>query len=616
VTQDQLATQAELHPTPQTARRRWLELSGSWAFDYDDADTGIADGWTSREHRLSREIQVPYPPESELSGIGDTGFHRVLWYQRTFSREAVAEAASYHGDDARLILHFGAVDHACAVYLNGSLAGEHVGGMTPFRLDLTDLLADGQDEQMITLRVTDDPHDLAQPRGKQDWRLETQGIFYERTSGIWQPVWLEQVAPIHVVDLAWTTDLVANRVTAEIELSRIAPDTRISLRLDDQDTVIGDLTTAATGTTVTCSIELSASDRRPLWSPEHPNLIDAAVEVQAGGQTVDEVQSYLGLRSVGIRDGQFLLNGHPYYLRSVLEQGYWPQSQLTAPSPEALRREVELIKELGFNTARIHQKVEDPRFLYWCDKLGLAVWGEMANAFVFSTRSMNLLVTEWLDVVRRDRSHPSILAWVPINESWGVSKIAESEQQQHFASTMYHLTKALDPTRPTMSNEGWEHTESDIWGVHDYSPDAEGIRHRYSDAEIGRTLTDRGPGRRKVLLGSATNTGQPIMITEFGGLSFKPRSDERWFGYSTIETAEEFLDQLRALVGAITDSPAVAGFCYTQLTDTGQETNGLLRGDRSAKLQIEAVHDIITTPSRAIAAEEVDRSRREARSQS
>lgn len=610
----------ELHPTPQRARHGWIELSGPWGFAHDDADTGLTAGWADPGHRFERTIEVPYPPESERSGIGDTGFHRVLWYQRTFSRRAVAETADYQADDARVIINFGAVDHECRLYLNGAFVGRHVGGVTPFRFDLTDLLDPATDEQTITLRVTDDPHDLAQPRGKQDWRSETQGIFYERTSGIWQPVWLEQVAPVHIVDLAWTTDLVGNRVTAEIELSRAVPGTRIGVRLLDQDTVIADLDSAATGTGTSCVITLPTSHRRPLWSPEHPNLIDAAVDVRVGGTPVDLVQSYLGLRSVGYRDGQFLLNGQPYYVRAVLEQGYWPESHLAAPSPDALRREVELIKELGFNTARIHQKVEDPRFLYWCDRLGLAVWGEMANAFVFSRRSMDLLVTEWLDVVRRDRSHPSVLAWVPINESWGVSQIAESEQQQHFASTMYHLTRALDPTRPTMSNEGWEHTESDIWGVHDYSPDADGIRHRYSDAEIDRTLTDRGPGRRKVLLGAAEDVlarrrGQPVMITEFGGLSYRPRSDERWFGYSTIDTEDEFLEQLRGLVTAITDSPAVAGFCYTQFTDTGQETNGLLRGDRSPKLPVEAVRDIITTPSRAIAAEEVDRSRREARRQ-
>lgn len=602
---------SQIHPTPQLARSSWLELLGPWGFDYDDADTGIADGWADPGHRLSRTIQVPYPPESELSGIGDKGFHRVLWYQRTFSLEELARR--FGGlTSPRTILHLGAVDHSCQIYLNGALAAEHVGGMTPIRVDVTDHLDPDRDEQLITVRVVDDPHDLAQPRGKQDWRAETQGIFYERTSGIWQPVWLEQLSRDHIVDLCWETDPVVRSVAGTVVLARTPADVRIRVTLGSDGEVIAESSARAGSSDVRLVLALPVGGV-PLWSPEHPHLIDATVEVITAEGVVDRVQSYLGVRSVGVRDGQFLLNGHPYYLRSVLEQGYWPESHLAAPSPEALRHEVELIKELGFNHARIHQKVEDPRFLYWCDKLGLAVWGEMANAFVFSERSMRLLTHEWPEVIRRDRSHPSILAWVPINESWGVSGIAEDEAQQHFATAMYHLTKAVDPTRPTMSNEGWEHTESDIWGVHDYSPSPDGIRHRFSDQELQRTLTDRGPGRRRVLLGTPENRGQPVMITEFGGLSFRPQGDQRWFGYSTIENAEEFLARLEGLVTAITDSPAVAGFCYTQFTDTGQETNGLLYADRTSKLPVDQVREIITTPSRAIAAEEVDAARRAAR---
>lgn len=600
-----------LHPTPQLARSSWLELSGSWAFDYDDTDSGQDQGWAAPDHHFSRTIQVPYPPESQLSGIGDTGFHRVLWYQRIFSTDDLAGIAD-ESNASRTILHLGAVDYSCQVYVNGRPATEHVGGMTPIRVDVTDLLDDDHDQQTITLRVVDDPHDRAQPRGKQDWRLETEGIFYERTSGIWQPVWLEQLSDDHVVDLGWDTEPAARRVSATVSLSRPPADLRVKITLATESGIVAESSVLATDAVVRCDLGLPDTGV-PLWSPEHPHLIDATVELIAPEGVVDRVQSYLGVRSVGVRDGRFLLNGQPYYLRSVLEQGYWPESQLAAPSPEALKREVELIKELGFNHARIHQKVEDPRFLYWCDKLGLAVWGEMANAFVFTDRSMRRLLHEWPEVIRRDRSHPSILAWVPINESWGVSGIAEDPAQQHFATGLYHLTKALDPTRPTMSNEGWEHTESDVWGVHDYSPSPDGIRQRFSDQELSRTLTDRGPGRRRILLGTSQNQGRPVMITEFGGLSFRPAGDERWFGYSTIETAEEFLDQLEGLVTAITDSPSVAGFCYTQFTDTGQETNGLLRADRTAKLPTDRVREIITTPSRAIAAEEVDAARRKAR---
>ncbi|WP_229670153.1 glycoside hydrolase family 2 TIM barrel-domain containing protein [Microlunatus endophyticus] len=350
---------------------------------------------------------------------------------------------------------------------------------------------------------------------------------------------------------------------------------------------------------------------RLLWTPERPTLIDADIEVTHGTDS-DRVSSYLGLRSIEVRDGQLMLNGRPYFLRMVLEQGYWPQSQLAAPDPAALRTEVELIKELGFNAARIHQKVEDPRFLYWCDRLGLAVWGEMANAFAYSARSCELLLHEWPAVLRRDRSHPSILGWVPINESWGVTEISEHPAQQDFATAMYYLTKAIDPTRPAMSNEGWEHTESDIWGIHDYTPSGDGIRARYSDQALPRTLTDRGPGRRRILVGDRENRGQAVMITEFGGLSYAPEVGQHWFGYSTVTSEAEYLDRFEDLVTAITEQPALMGFCYTQLTDTLQENNGLLHADRTPKLPVERIRAVVTTPAKAIPAEEVDSYRRAA----
>jgi len=602
-----------LAPDPQLARPGWVDLTGEWEFAHDDDDVGLDQGWTTTDHRLGAVITVPFPPESELSGVGDSGFHRVIWYARTIQAEPAAPQES-------VLLHFGAVDHSCRVYVNGALAAEHLGGMTSFAVDITHHLVPGGD-QRITVRVVDDPRDVAQPRGKQDWRTETHGIFYERTSGIWQPVWLERVPRVHLTGLSWTTDLVRAEVTAQVELSQAPPaGAGLRVRLRHETEELADVRVAITDQRARVVIDLAVlrmpmERGRLLWSPEQPVLIDATVELVVADQPTDRVDSYLGLRSVGIRDGRFQLNGHPYYLRMVLEQGYWPESHLAAPSPESLRREVELIKELGFNSARIHQKVEDPRFLYWCDRLGLAVWGEMANSFVFTERSATLLAAEWPSVVRRDRSHPCILAWIPINESWGVPGIADDPAQQHFASAMYHLTKALDPTRPTVSNEGWEHTESDIWGVHDYTPSGDGLRSRFGDDQLARTLTDRGPGRRRVLLGDTTHTGQPIMVTEFGGLSYAPSGGERWFGYSTITSDEEYLSRFASLVTAIAEQPSLAGFCYTQLTDTLQEANGLLRADRTPKLPIEAIREIVTTPSAAIPAEEIDAYRRAAHRQ-
>jgi hypothetical protein len=352
---------------------------------------------------------------------------------------------------------------------------------------------------------------------------------------------------------------------------------------------------------------------RLLWSPSNPNLVDAVVEVVQDGGAVDTVRSYFGFRSVGIEDGRFLLNGQPFFLRLALEQGYWPQSHLAAPSAEALRREVELVKELGFNGVRIHQKVEDPRFLEWCDRLGLLVWAEMPSAFEFAPRAVERVTREWLEVVRRDRSHPCVVTWVPLNESWGVWDIGEVEEQRHYATALYHLTKALDGTRPVISNDGWEHTESDIWGVHDYGAHGDSLTARYGSAEaVARVLSDRRPGRKRVVLGDPVDRGQPVVLTEFGGLSYAPSEGQKWFGYATVGSAEELEDRLRELVGAILDSSELAGFCYTQLTDTEQERNGLLTEDRLPKLPVEVVREILTRPARAIPPEEIDASRRAA----
>ncbi|MFC7623730.1 glycoside hydrolase family 2 protein [Microlunatus sp. GCM10028923] len=603
------------YPRPQLRRDDWIDLNGVWDFDVDDADRGLADGWLADDHEFGRRITVPFPPESPASGIGDPSYHPVVWYRRTLDLAPPA--------DGELIkLHFGAVDYAAAVYLDGELVGDHVGGMTPFSVDVTQQLR-RPGPHRLTLRVHDNPLDVAQPRGKQDWRTETHGIFYHRTTGIWQQVWAERVGVDHVADVAWTTDLDAELITAEFDLAS-TDDLReasvtVRVRLSHDGELLADQTvTAARGERSLVRLHLPRlgmpmERERLLWSPERPRLIDAEITLTVDGTETDRLSSYLGLREVAIRDGQFLLNGKPYYSRLVLEQGYWPESHLTAPNPEALAEEVRLIKELGFNGARIHQKVEDPRFLYWCDRLGLLVWGEMANAFVYNEKAATRLTREWLDVVRRDRSHPSIVCWVPLNESWGVPGIPAQADQQHFATALYHLTKALDPTRPVISNDGWEHTESDIWSIHDYSPVPEDLTAKYGTPEaLQASLTEKAPNRRRVLLGEREYRGQPIMITEFGGLSYAPSQGERWFGYATVTSAEEFLEHFASLVTAITDLPDVAGFCYTQLTDTVQETNGLLAEDRSAKLPIEELRKIITRPARSIPAEVVDGFRRRA----
>ena len=306
-------------------------------------------------------------------------------------------------------------------------------------------------------------------------------------------------------------------------------------------------------------------------------------------------------------DGRLLLNGVPLFLRLVLAQNYWPRSHLAPPSDEAIRREVELVKELGFNGVRIHQKIEDPRFLHWCDRLGVLVWAEAANAFQFDERAAERLCREWAEAVRRDYNHPCIITWVPLNESWGVPDLEHDPAQRAYVKALYHLTKTLDPTRPVIGNDGWQNAVGDIFGVHDYAMDPARLTERYGSAEaLRRTFEAIRPAHNRLLVDGQTFEQQPVVVSEFGGLSIKPAEGENWFGYGTTNDAQELLMLYGALVGALLDSTGIAGFCYTQLTDTEQETNGLLTADRKPKLDISAIRAITSCPAGSVPSEILD----------
>jgi beta-galactosidase/beta-glucuronidase len=600
---------AALHPRPQTRRARWVDLNGTWQFAYDDADRGRDDGWPALATPFDRQIVVPFPPESEMSGIGDTGFHPVVWYRRSFS------AARQAGE--RLLLHFGAVDYRADVWVNGQHVASHEGGNSPFSADITTALQPAG-EQVVVVRAEDQPEDVGQPRGKQDWQEKPHAIWYSRTTGIWQQVWLEPVPDGYITEFQLTPDLATGSVRIEAVLNRRLRGS-LELNLTLRGEPVAAQRVALNGDRVETVVAIPATqngvNRNGLnWTPDEPNLIDVeATLLDAAGVAGDRLESYFGLRSTGIGNGRFLLNDKPFFLRSVLEQGFWPKSHLAAPSPEALRQEVELIKSLGFNAVRIHQKVEDPRFLYWADRLGLLVWGEMANAYAFDAGAVDRFTREWLSVVKRDRSHPSIVTWTPLNESWGVTDIALRPDQQAYASALYHLTRAIDPSRPVISNDGWEHTHSDIWGVHDYTQQPEQLTSRYGTAEaIEKTLTEMRPSRRRLLLEPGDRRGQPVMVTEFGGLSYFPAAGKAWFGYATAETEEQYLGMMKGLFDALYASTDIAGFCYTQLTDTMQETNGLLDENRRPKLPVEKLREIIWQPSRAVPTEFLDIARQKA----
>jgi beta-galactosidase/beta-glucuronidase len=601
------------YPRPMLCREQWTSLDGAWEFGYDDAAAGEREGWFAAGAGgdgagapFDRQITVPFPPESPASGIGETGRHPVVWYRRGIPHTAlVPDTAAEDGAARRALIHFGAVDHRAKVWLDGTLVAEHVGGQTPFTADVTDALRPGAAEHVLVVRAEDDPTELAQARGKQDWQERPHAVWYERTTGIWQSVWAESVPARHIADLAWTTDPIRG-VTAEVELAgQPAGPLTVDVVISRGDRVLARTSAAVDGRRARIDVAIPALrngiDREELlWRPEQPVLLDARVTVRTadGSAAVDEVDSYVGVRSAEVGRGAFLLNGHPYFVRSVLNQGYRPRTLLANAGTEELRREVELTKAMGFNATRIHQKAEDPRFLYWADRLGLLVWGETGATYDYCGAAVESLTREWLELVRRDRSHPSIVTWVPINESWGITDITRDPAQHHFSVALANLTRALDPTRPVVSNEGWEHTDSDILGVHDYTADPELLTARYGDAAgfdallagpgpSGRTLSLTARQAERFAAGDA-----PLMVTEFGGLSLG--SHEGDFAYTYTDSDTQYAALLRELFKALLDSPLVAGYCYTQFMDTAQETNGLLFDDGRPKLPLETIREIVT----------------------
>jgi len=566
------------YPRPQLGRDRWLSLNGAWDFAID------ADGlWTlPPEVQWSLAINVPFAPEAPASGIGNTSFYRACWYRRTIMLPDSPP-------DTRLILHFGAVDYCASVWVNGHLTGCHRGGYTPFSFDITPLVNESGSVEII-VRAEDDPQDLAKPRGKQDWQLDPHSIWYPRTTGIWQTVWMERVPATSIGWITWTPNLERWEIGFGSGLFGIRREgLRLRVLLEGRQGVIADDTYRVVNGEVHRRIALSdpgVDDYRNelLWSPESPTLISATLELWGErGELIDRVSSYTALRAIATQRDRIVLNNRPYFLRMVLDQGYWPEGGQTAPSDAHLRTDIELTKRMGFNGVRKHQKLEEPRYLYWADRLGLLVWGEMPSAYRFRRDSVERVTAEWTAAIERDSSHPCIIAWVPINESWGVPNLTDSPPQRHYVQALYHLTRTLDPTRPVIGNDGWESVDTDIVGIHDYDPDPHRIQRRYhGDREVPRIFRRERPGGRLLVLGGDAHADLPIVLSEFGGIALNP-SGSAW-GYSRAQDVDDFARRFESLMRAVHSVGLFSGFCYTQFADTYQEANGLLTADRRPKI--------------------------------
>jgi beta-galactosidase/beta-glucuronidase len=563
-------------------RPAWLSLDGEWSFSIDREAKWTAPGDPPFEAR----IRVPFSPETAASGIADTGFYRACWYKREFE----APPEQRHG---RLLLHFSAVDYSAKVWINGAVAVVHEGGYTPFTADITELLRPGSTQQLV-LQALDDPADLSKPRGKQDWQLRPHSIWYPRTTGIWQTVWMEWVPHTYIAVIRWTPNLERWEIGVEVWIrGSLRDDLRCTVQLTASGKLLADDSYGVVAGEVHRRIALSdpgIDDYRNelLWSPATPTLIDARICLETtAGEKIDGVQSYTALRQAEVQGERFVLNNRPYQLRMVLDQGYWPETGLTAPDDNALRLDIELAKAMGFNGVRKHQKIEAERYLYWADRLGLLVWEEMPSAYRFTRASVTRLTREWSEAIVRDVNHPCIVAWVPFNESWGVPDLPSSPAQRHCVQALYHLTKTLDPTRPVVGNDGWESVATDIVGIHDYDGEPARILARYGGDDLPALFRRERPGGRILAL-EASPHNQPIMITEFGGIAFSPGASGTW-GYSRAGSAEEFAALYLNLLRAVRAIRIFAGFCYTQFADTYQEANGLLFADRRPKFPLAAI---------------------------
>ncbi|MHC1785822.1 MAG: glycoside hydrolase family 2 protein [Christensenellales bacterium] len=581
---DDLRSAARIsHPRPDFVRPLWHSLDGAWRFAFDDGDQGLRKGWQGKGQDFPMTITVPFTYQSKASGIGVSDYHPILWYQRAF--EVPADMAK-----GRVLLRFGAVDESCTVYVNGHCCGGHKGGYTPFALDVTPYLKKG--ENNLVVRVLD-TRDCSQPRGKQYWEDGLMGCWYTPCSGIWQTVYLEGLPGTAIDSVHVRPDIDNHMATIMVSLEK-APEAGCTLEylVAFEGREVRRVTVNLFAQRQELSLDMRDSskvDSLRLWSPEQPNLYDLHLTLRQGNKVLDQVSTYFGLRKVEVKSGQVLLNNTPIYQRLILDQGYWPETLLTPPDAAALIRDIQFIKDFGFNGVRKHQKVEDPRFYYWCDRMGLLVWGELPSAYEYSGEAVFNLAATLTEFIKRDFNHPSIITWVPLNESWGVREIYNNKRQQAASLMLYHLCKALDGARLVSGNDGWEQTMTDISAIHDYAAWGEVIEKHFADrAQVEKVAAS---WRMAFAEGFKPSPDAAFLITEYGGIAMtikgaqgKMDNMETWGYHDKVESEEAFMARFCSVTDAIRAIPYCKGYCYTQLTDVMQEINGLLSPERVPKI--------------------------------
>lgn len=555
------------HPDPQWERTDWRNLNGEWEFDFDF-------GKSARDRKLyegaalSKKINVPFCPESRLSGIGYTDFIPAVCYRKVFSLNEEERKKT-------IFLHFGAVDYESFVYINGQLVTTHIGGYSSFKADITKYVTEG--ENTIFVIAEDDLRSSRQPAGKQSDRFDSYGCLYTRTTGIWQTVWLEFLPKSYIKSAKYYPDTENGTLTI---IGSVCGSGELRARVSFEGKAMGETIVKANNSLFTMQIK---PDELYLWEPGHGRLYD--LELTFGA---DSVKSYFGMRNIRLDGRKLMLNGQSVFQRFVLDQGFYPDGIYTAKTDDALKRDIVLSMQAGFNGARLHQKIFEKRFLYHCDKAGYMVWGEHANWGIEYTNAVAAenFISEWLKALERDFNHPSIIGWCPFNETWGYAEIT---LKNRLIEDVYRLTKQLDPTRLCIDTSGHYHTVTDIFDVHEYEQDAEKFLNCFAKIDEGIIndnieRTDHGSTQKY--------NGGPVFVSEYGGIQWSEKNTDGW-GYGTApKTKEEFLERYKRLTDALLDNPYINGFCYTQLYDVEQEQNGLYTYERDNKFDADILKNI------------------------
>ena len=568
------------YPRPQLVREDWVNLNGTWSYEFDFSRSGM-DRKLYESKGFEGRITVPFAPQSELSGVGYKDFIPEMWYHRTIS-------VPQDWTGKRIILHFGAVDYIASVYIDGKIAGRHWGGSSSFSIDITRMVTPGQEHNLV-VRVEDDERSGQYAKGKQCGRFASFGCEYTRTTGIWQTVWMEPVAKMGLRDVYIVPDLDQSRFVVEPSYYGLEAGQQFRVTVKDGDKVVSQKTVPASSQT---AAELPVKKVKT-WSPESPFLYDIDLEVlDADGNVIDAAASYSGMRKIHIVGNRIYLNNEPVYLRFVLDQGFYPDGIWTAPTDEALKKDIELSMAAGFNGARLHQKMFEPRFHYWADRLGYLTWGESASwgANINNPLSARNFLTEWEETVIRDRNHPSIIMWTPFNETWEHPENREAAREAcRMVSDVYRLTKNLD-YRPCHDVSGNYHVMTDVFSVHQYMQDP---------AELEKWLSPvDGHVRQHDLANREVEyDGQPYLVDEYGGIKWvvgQEFSEISWGYGNAPKTLEEFYSRLEGLTDVILGFDHICGYCYTQLTDVEQEQNGIYNYDRTPKFDMEKIRAVFT----------------------